>query len=263
MTQPPLTLSRLQNGCLVTRASFIKQLTQRGFACLTIDDQRLLSALEEGLDAATALTGFRFPPNDDSPTVYTQVTRDTFSALFKVSTLCFQALCVGHQIPDPLTHALQALSASSPALFSDAATPHEPFCDTDVFAQSFFNLFNYNNGLLNPHFDRSLLTVIKARSGENTTQAQSALWIKSETGDWTNADEAVRPDEVIIMIGEDCEALGFAVESGLYAAEHAVRVNPAGEYIAHSHFRRDPSTPSEYNRSSAAFILRHEPASVI
>jgi hypothetical protein len=254
-----LTLSRLLEGCCIARESFIKQLTERGFACLCLDDQELLSALEDGLEAAQALDVFRFPPNDDSPTIYDRITRDTFRALFTVSTMCFKALCVDHKVSDYIAHALKALPVSTHSLFSGDTMAHEPFSGDHVFSQSFFNLFNYDHGLLNPHFDRSLVTVIKTLGGQNDDHPQTALWVKSSAGHWSNADRVVRHDEVVIMIGQDCETLSFMADLGLYAAEHAVRVNPAGEYIAHSHFRRDPSTPSKFNRTSAAFILRHEP----
>lgn len=262
MSKTVLTLSSLLNGCPIAKTRFIEQLKQRGFACLALDNQALLSALEDGLEEARRLEGFRFPPNDESPTVYNRVTRATFRALFEVSTGCFRALCAHETVPGVLQDALDALSQPGPVLFGEDAQPHEPFCDAHVFAQSFFNLFNYNHGLLNPHFDRSLLTVIKALGGKNQEQPQSALWIRGSDGEWTNADQAVSPDEVIIMIGEDCETLDFASRLGLYAAKHAVRVDPAGQYIAHSHFRPDPNTPTQHNRRSAAFILRHDPISL-
>ena len=45
----------------------------------------------------------------------------------------------------------------------------------------------------------------------------------------------------------------------VFAAEHAVRVNPLGEQSKLSHFRRVPScTEGMTNRLSADMILRHE-----
>ena len=62
------------------------------------------------------------------------------------------------------------------------------------------------------------------------------------------------------MVGEDFEALPFSKKLGLYGAQHAVRVDPQGEFIEHSHFRRDPASAEVQNRKSAAFILRQEPS---
>ena len=226
---------------------------------MSVDTPDLLRKLEAGLDEAGTLNGFRFPPNDESPTVYNDVKRAAFGALFEVSTTCFIALCGQETLPSHMQNAVQRSPQTQPPLFGKDANSHEPFTTQHVFGQSFFNLFNYNHGLLNPHFDRSLLTVIKAMPGTNDKGTQSALWIRAQNGTWTNADEAVESDEVIIMIGEDCEGLSFAKQLSLYAAEHAVRVNPTGEYIAHSHFQPDPDTPRQLNRRSAAFILRHDP----
>ena len=92
------------------------------------------------------------------------------------------------------------------------------------------------------------------------------------------------------MIGEDLEETGIAESLGLYAASHAVRVDPFGPYIERSHYRPDPeeetkkanttgttsttststtnnhatttntnNTHSNSSRVSAALILRHDP----
>ena len=91
LSKPRLTLSRLTSDCSVARKSLIKELIESGFACLALDDPKLLGALDDGLDAAQGLSGFRFPPNDSAPTIYSRATRDTFRALFTVSTCCFRA----------------------------------------------------------------------------------------------------------------------------------------------------------------------------
>ncbi len=98
------------------------------------------------------------------------------------------------------------------------------------------------------------------RAGRHTSEAQTALWAKNRDGEWINVDQAVQANEVVIMLGEEAQKLSFAQTAALYAAEHAVRVEPQGDYIPHSHFNRDPQTPEHDNRVSAAFILRHESA---
>ena len=60
------------------------------------------------------------------------------------------------------------------------------------------------------------------------------------------------------MIGEDLEETQIASSLKLYAAQHAVRVDPTGSYIDRSHYNPDPDTIPCKNRSSAALILRHE-----
>ena len=166
---------------------------------------------------------------------------------------------------------------------------NEPFeHDDQPFSQSFFNLFNYNHGSLNSHVDRSLLTVIYSNvpnhedvveaatsisgdqpspSNQNSSQRRSSLWIKDNKHTWHNADQAVQLNEAIVMVGEDLmssnndekEESSIASILGLYAAEHAVRVDPAGLRIERSHFRKDPRCTEDIaNRCSAAMILRHE-----
>eukprot|EP00578_Thalassiosira_sp_NH16_P019216 CAMPEP_0181098032 /NCGR_PEP_ID=MMETSP1071-20121207/11897_1 /TAXON_ID=35127 /ORGANISM="Thalassiosira sp., Strain NH16" /LENGTH=306 /DNA_ID=CAMNT_0023180575 /DNA_START=763 /DNA_END=1686 /DNA_ORIENTATION=- len=166
---------------------------------------------------------------------------------------------------------------------------NEPFRAGQPFSQSFFNLFNYDHGSLNSHVDRSLLTVIysatDAQKGIASSSPsspddpptpsegnplRSALWVKDRRGTWRDADRAVRPDQAIVMVGEDLEraghdgtGCGIASALGLFAAEHAVRVDPTGARIERSHFRRDPGCDDGVvNRTSAAIILRHDPEMV-
>ena len=101
-------------------------------------------------------------------------------------------------------------------------------------------------------------------SGYDASQRRSALWIKDNKQTWHNADQAVTPHEAIVMVGEDLMSshdneASIASTLGLYAAEHAVRVDPMGMRIERSHFRKDPRcTAGTANRCSAAMILRHE-----
>ena len=143
---------------------------------------------------------------------------------------------------------------------------HEPFEPGQAFKQTFFNLFNYDHGSLNSHVDRSLITVIYSttptQDSTDSNLQQSALWVKDNNGTWQNADEAVTPDEAIIMVGEDLIDIGngtLASSLDIFAAEHAVRVDPLGNRIERSHFKKDPGcSEGVRNRLSTAMILRHE-----
>ena len=226
-----------------------------GFACLHLDAPDLHAALETALGEAARLDGFRFPPIDATRPNYTKVQKQAFEALFTIATNLLDALVMSVKRDSALHQALAEMRHAPQPLFQ---RDDEPFVAGQPFSQSFFNLFNYDSGLLNPHADRSLLTVIKVRGGRFESGQQSALWVCDAEGQWRDADAAVGDDEVIVLVGEDFASLPIAAELGVYAAEHAVRVDPTGEYVSHSHFRPDPATPPEGNRVSAAFILRHE-----
>jgi len=250
-----ILLSALRRGESSTIDALRSALRHHGFACVRIDDDRHDEVLADAIEEAAALDGFRFPPIDDSQPNYTPIRRAAFQSLFHIATDCFGALFQGETVPAAIQSALSETRAGEQILFEDE---NEPFSVGQPFSESFFNLFNYNCGLLNPHADRSLLTVIKVRAGQNLGAKQSALWVQDPKGGWCNADTAIGPDEVVVLVGEDTATLSASMSMGLYAAEHAVRVDPVGEYVPHSHFRRDPATPREGNRISAAFILRHE-----
>lgn len=248
--------------------SLLTQLSCRGFACVTLDHEDLNYNLERALDEAANLQGFRFPPIDQD-VIYTDRRRKAFQALFSTATICLKALCTYLQryhdhFPTSLLHGLDHALSPNFQLFGEKFDQNEPFTLGQSFSQTFFNLFNYNNGLLNAHVDRSLLTVIKVRSFKldslsDSIPHKSALWIKDQVNVWRNADEEVSDHQVVIMIGEDFEALIAHLKLPLFAAEHAVRVDPTGEYLSHSHFRADPETTTSNNRLSAALILRHDP----
>lgn len=247
-------IERSPSGLSVLRAD----LQRRGYARVRVDDVVLHTALIDAIEDATALVGFRFPPLDE-PAVYTPARRRAFCALYAIAVEVFKALMHGLDCPPSIHKALQGTDATESSLFGPDGKGHQPFCDGQAFSQSFFNLFNYDGGALNPHVDRSLLTVIRVQPGRNEFGQQSALWVEGADGVWRNADNDVTPEDVLILIGEDCEAIPSIQEYPLKAAAHSVRVDPSGAYIAHSHFRPDPETPATQNRKSAAFILRHEP----
>jgi hypothetical protein len=238
-----------RDGMAIT--SLRDRLRQVGFAIVKIDEGPLWSTLTDALDDAAALSTFRFPPIGVPPE-YTPVRRAAFEGLFSVATVALAALLDGQRVGADVAAALEEIGCGPAGLFE---RENEPFSEGQAFSQSFFNLFNYNCGLLNAHADRSLLTVIAVRPAATAGDAQSALWVRDGAGLWRNADEAVGEGEVVILVGEDCEALGVL---GLVAAEHAVRVDPNGDYVSQSHFRADPEAAPKNNRISAAFILRHE-----
>jgi hypothetical protein len=248
--------------------SLLTQLSFRGFACVTLDHEDLNYNLERALDEAANLQGFRFPPIDQE-IIYTDRRRKAFQALFSTATICLKALCTYLQryhddFPASLLHTLDQILSPDFQLFGEHFDQNEPFTSGQNFSQTFFNLFNYNNGLLNAHVDRSLLTVIKVRSFKpdslsDSIPNKSALWVKDQVNVWRNADEEVSNHQVVIMVGEDFEALIKHLKLSLFAAEHAVRVDPTGDYLSHSHFRADPDTTTSDNRLSAALILRHDP----
>ena len=165
-------------------------------------------------------------------------------------------------------------------------------------------------------------------TNNNNTTTRSKLWIQNKKGIWHDADHYCHQqhqgtsrsnnfsstatnyinnnsstnsssgnhnhnhNRVIVMIGEDLEETGIAESLGLYAASHAVRVDPFGPYIERSHYRPDPeeetkkanttgtttttnnnnntasnrvsttninTTHNNSSRVSAALILRHDP----
>lgn len=246
--------------------------------------------------SAAAMGEFRFPPLE-GPIVYAESRRQAFRALFEVATACFSGLLtplmsttsdgdsfLGHNVRDvdPKTTSSAEAAGRTFACALDQARgkescsnasssesfslfhpdENEPFEPGQAFSHSFFNQFNYNHGSLNAHVDRSLLTVIyttAAQDNNNLQSGSSALWVKDTEGTWHNADRAVQRDQVIVMVGEDLEKAGIASRLGLFAAEHAVRVDPSGLHIERSHFRRDPSCADGVrNRLSVAMNLRHE-----
>ena len=233
-------------------------LRMQGFACVVVDQTPLADALEAALTDAAGLDGFRFPPIDDSTPQYTPIRREAFQRLFEISTTCLDALLYNQRLPTWLQEALLQLRRSPAVLFAPDNQGHEPFQSGQPFQDSFFNLFNYDRGLLNAHVDRSLLTIIKVQQPPDDGAAHSALWVRGPDDQWRDADAAVQADEVLVLVGEDCAELPCAQTLGVHAAEHAVRVDPNGEYVSHSHFRPDPGSMPEQNRRSAAFILRHE-----
>ena len=254
----------------------LSQLRSRGFAIVPLKS-RIKDALHSiTVNDAATMNGFRFPPIE-GPIIYSDSRRMAFRALFDVATRCFHDLLQSDSVDknnasyDAYMVALQKVRDGNglKGSFKLFSNEHEPFEQDQPFCQTFFNLFNYDHGSLNSHVDRSLLTVIysttmpsqDANKPTIENMNQSTLWIKDSEETWHNADELVTPNETIIMVGEDlvdAENGRIASSLGVFAAEHAVRVDPFGERIERSHFRRDPSCSIGVKRLSAVMILRHE-----
>jgi hypothetical protein len=252
-------LSNLRNLDLQTCIDqFQLPLRRKGFVPVEIDEPGLLQGIQGAIQEASALGSFRFPPiQPDEPISYNARRREAFTSLFDIAIVCLRAILLS--TPGEASHLnrmeLQKALKDVPfhSLFRN--DPNEPFADShQPFAQSFFNLFNYNHGLLNPHIDRSLVTVIYSSHASHSEESisKTALWIQSPEGTWHNADDITTPTQVVIMTGEQLETNQY-----YYAAPHAVKVNPTGELLAQAHHRRDPVSTATDNRLSAALILRH------
>lgn len=232
-------------------------LRRNGFVSVEIDESRVLQGLHGAIYEARALDCFRFPPiQTDEPVQYNIRRQDAFKSLFEIAIVCLKAILLSTPTHLSVQKALERIPHHT--LFEN--DPNEPFANAhQPFAQSFFNLFNYNHGLLNPHVDRSLVTVIfssQTSPSEEESTNKTALWIQSPEGMWQNADALVTtPSQVVIMTGEQLAAV--MPYHRYYAALHAVKVDPMGEFLAQAHHRRDPATTAKDNRVSAALILRH------
>lgn len=250
-----------------SRILLLRQLRDRGFACVTVDEVETLQHLQLAIPEARKLSGFRFPPMEEGANIlWTETQRQIFLALFRVAKTCLGALleeAVPNSASNRLTNILEESAASPPFKFH----PNEPFQSSQPFAWTFFNLFNYKNGLLNPHVDRSLITVIYSSSSPpqllplTSTETRSALWIQDRHGTWHDGDRAAAgDDQVLVMIGEEFQEAGLVMaDDDLYPALHAVKVDPKGENLARPHFRPDPAQDTSIEpRISAALILRHD-----
>lgn len=254
------------------------QLTTRGFALINVRDRARTRALNQGLETAAELSGFRFPPINVDEVRYAEPHREAFRALYATALECLMQLdpdmCRDVEGTQRLTQealrqpssTLTSLSHLHPELFS--ASPHEPFPADHPFHPTFFNLFNYDHGALNGHKDRGLLTIIYIKpAAHNERQEASALWVANAEGSWMSADHElsrVREEQapitsdhqVILLIGEEGEEAFRSTHPHLFAAEHSVRVSPIGDYIERSHYLRDPTSREDANRLSAALILQ-------
>ena len=252
MRDTAIPVSALSNPTRGHKEELINQLKTRGFGLLKLDIDERAEAIEEGLAEAAQLDGFRFPPINVDEVHYHPVHRAVFSSLYETAIDCLAPFA---------SDELERL-AGVEELFS--RSPHEPFPAEHPFHPTFFNLFNYDHGSLNSHQDRGLVTIIHVDPPSAQGQALSALWVEGPQGRWRNADQVVREQQTrapestfaLLLLGEEGEALLAPRFEGLYAAEHAVRVDPEGGFLERSHHQRDPSASERGNRLSAALILR-------
>ena len=244
------------------RQRLIKSLREFGFVRVRLPKTGVLDELKMGIDIGRHMTSFRFPPvNGD--TIYTDEHRACFRALYSLSRQCLAWLIRGISARDSDVHnAILRLDASydvSEKLFGEAGQSNTPFThERAPFANSFFNIFHYDYGLLNAHKDRYLITAIYADANPSTATNRSVLWVRARNGSWTNVDALLEPDVMVFMVGEDLEHVLKNTDLELYAAEHCIRVDPDGERLERAHFRPDPSTSTQGNRLSVAFILGDE-----
>ena len=258
------------------RSEFLLQcLSQNGYAIISIDRPDVLNGIQDGLKEASALSGFRFPDVAKGNIQYNEASRRCFKSLFDVATTVFCSIIKStHTAKErPLPKSIQRSIAHvedlrskgcDPSTYLFQSDPNSPFGNddnSDLFSSTFFNLFNYNNGMLNAHKDRGLVTVIASRLPSNNTLVQpkrrrSALWMEHPhiSGRWVDLDSQLCDNQVLVFMGE----AGQSLFGGLPACRHTVRVDPTGEYVAHSHFRHDPESHPELNRVSVAMILNQE-----
>tara|TARA_B100001093_G_scaffold497661_1_gene544844 strand:+ start:771 stop:1412 length:642 start_codon:yes stop_codon:yes gene_type:complete len=202
---------------------------------------------------------FRFPPVDGQAT-YSTAFRDCFKALFELSRLCLSWVLAHADESSPdvklLQDKLHAAECLESELFAPNGSGHRPFDDSNTpFSSSFFNVFDYDHGLLNVHKDRYLITAIFADSDPATAAKRSVLWVRGADQGWTNVDLELGANDVVFMLGEELERLFIGHPANLYAADHCIRVDPEGEFLARAHFRADPASTQSGNRLSTAFIL--------
>jgi len=252
MRDTAIPVSALSSATRGYKEELLRQLRARGFGLLELDIEERAEAIEQGLAEASQLGGFRFPPINVDEVHYQPVHRAVFSSLYKTAIDCLSPFA-----GDELERV-----AGVGELFSQS--PHEPFPAEHPFHPTFFNLFNYDHGSLNSHQDRGIVTIIHVDPPHTQSQALSALWVEGPRGRWRNADQVIREHQAsapessfaLLLLGEEGEALLAPQFDGLYAAEHAVRVDPEGEFLERSHHQRDPSASERGNRLSAALILR-------
>ena len=254
-----IDFAHLDSGDSRLLRHFVNDLKTQGFVRVRMSDGPLLDGLKAGLSAGRQMETFRFPPVDGQAT-YTPDLRRCFTSLFKLSRLCLTWLLAHTSCEQPefktLRERLRAAEQRDADLFSPSGKGHTPFRDgTAPFSSSFFNVFDYDHGLLNVHKDRYLITAIFADSDPKTASTRSALWVRAAHGGWTNVDQELGANDVVFMIGEELEHLLSGHENSLYAAEHCIRVDPNGEFLARAHFRADPASTRTGNRLSTAFIL--------
>ena len=243
-----------QHTCLRLR----DQLIRERYAVISLDTEDSHQTLEGALRRFEPNQTFRFPARDGD-SCYDDSTKRCFEILYEAAVVCTRALWSSS--PE-LSAAFPAIQASVGdaleedfTLFSEE-TPHAPFSSTDApFGHTFFNIFNYDHGMLNEHKDRGVVTAIYIEPGRLDTEAVSQLWVGRSEDDWVAMDSLVERGQLVIFVGEELEAMAHEVGLDLLAVNHCVRVEPRGDYVSYSHSRRDPDALPVGNRRSAALVL--------
>ena len=251
-------LSDLNKPHFPSLEKFSSSLSKEGFGIVQVDQNNETTLLRQSLMHCQDMGAFRFPPIG-KPAEYEEVHKTCFRILFKITRQCLKALLTYHpefRSQYPLFESLAASFSDKYQLFGHDGKGNYPFQnDQTAFAPSFFNIFHYDHGLLNIHKDRCLVTAIFVNQNENARGPKSALWVKGRHGNWINTDALVQEDEVVILLGEEFQALAASAGLPFLAAEHCIRVDPFGSDIERAHHRPDPATPETGNRMSAALVL--------
>ena len=273
--------------------ALLSSLARHGYAVVQ-PSREAAGALRQALLAWRDRGTFRHPPvpddvhDDDAAAAAFPDARGCFNALFGVCRDSLRRLDREWQAAEgaPLGAPLHELPAGDVFLPSPhAELPFEGIPKATVFDESFFNLFNYDHGSLNPHVDRGLITIVYGFSGgreggvvmdegggdpEPEPAATSRLWVRDlSTGRWRDAEAACAregahvdgggggsgsSDRALLFAGERLEQL---TAGKVRAVEHCVRVDPDGAFLNRSHHTRDPAAAATGNRLSAAMIFSY------
>ena len=235
-----------------------EQLVRERYALITLDTDEAHQTLEGAVRRFEPNQTFRFPARDGESR-YNEGTKRCFEILYEAAVVCTQALwCSSPELRAafPDIHATTGDALGSEFVLFGTDAPNAPFSSVKApFAHTFFNIFNYDHGMLNEHKDRGVVTAIYIEPGRLDTEAVSQLWVGRGDDDWVAMDSLVKHGQLVIFVGEELEAMAQEVGLDLLAVNHCVRVEPRGDYVSYSHSRRDPDTLPEGNRRSAALVL--------
>jgi len=241
--------------------SLFGSVQKNGFALVRIPPSSA-KQLDSSLQMFRMNETFRFPPPEGNPfTAWPDMHRESYRCLIDVAKDCFKTLLLEHK---ESSNAEKKSRERADRILN----LHK---DLDYSQSSFMNLFNYNYGLLAPHRDRCLVTVVYTHTNPsvNTEPLVSDevknLWClkpgetESEIKSWQSIDSLVvspeRQHSVCLHVGEELSAL---CEHRLPAALHCVQVDPTRVETPTSH-----KTPNASNRLSAALILSSDDISAI
>lgn len=254
----PLSLALLRSNHADTMNSLRDTLLQDYYAVISIDDPRAVSTLKRAVNEFDPEQTFRFPAADGE-SEYSENHKECFEVLYEAALTCTQAIWKSSaKLAEHFPHVSDAVAKWERGDFklfggNDKDSPFKT--SKEPFAHSFFNIFNYDHGMLNEHKDRGLLTAIYIAPNSQPQDAVSQLWVETSAGNWVAMDPLVKGAELVVFVGEELEEMGSTVGMEFVAVEHSVRVSPGGQYVEYSHSRRDPDAQSTGNRKSAALVL--------